>query len=184
MRILAGELRGQPISFKAGPHLRPTTDKVRQAIFNMLRGQVEGKRVLDLFSGTGALGLEALSLGALHVTFVETDRHQAKIIEENLVRLGVRQRSDVVKGAVEEVLARLSHKPQAYHIVFLDPPYEKGLGSATLELLSDSSLIEKNTLILMECSKREEVLSFVGRLKNLKSKVYGDTQIAVFGVAQ
>ena len=95
MKILTGALRGQRILFRPNPHLRPTADKARKAIFDMFQGAMEGKRVLDLFSGTGALGFEALSQGAAHVTFVEKNKVQCSEISANLERFHWTDQTDV-----------------------------------------------------------------------------------------
>ncbi|MBI2094649.1 MAG: RsmD family RNA methyltransferase, partial [Candidatus Omnitrophica bacterium] len=113
--------------FKPNPHLRPTTDKTRKAIFDMLQGELQDKKVLDLFSGTGALGFEALSNGAAEAMFVEADAFQAREIRNNLGRLGLESRGIVRQEEVSRAIEKLGRDGAAFDFIFIDPPYEKGL---------------------------------------------------------
>ncbi|MBI4353511.1 MAG: 16S rRNA (guanine(966)-N(2))-methyltransferase RsmD [Candidatus Omnitrophica bacterium] len=180
MKILTGSLRGRGILFKPNPHLRPTGDKVRKAIFDLLRGEIEGKRVLDLFSGTGALGLEALSNGASWVTFVEANRAQAVKIRQNLAKLGVPEKAWVLRKDVFEAMEYLSRKGEAYDVVFLDPPYGGGLAGRVLEALSQAPFLGQGAFVVLECHKKELIQSPSGRLKAIQTKVYGDTRLVVY----
>lgn len=122
MRVVAGSARGRRISAPPGADTRPTTDRVREAVFNALGslGAVEGAVVADLFAGSGALGIEALSRGAASVHFVEVDRRAVRVIEDNLVSLDLADRAVVVRGPVDAALAEL---PDALDVVLADPPY-------------------------------------------------------------
>lgn len=135
MRIIAGRWRGVPLATLGkgdpGAHLRPTPDRVREALFSMLgsRGAVEGARVLDLFAGTGALGFEALSRGAASVVFVENGRTGQRLIAENIAKLDAAEQTQVMRGDA----TRPNATPQGpFDLVFLDPPYGKGLGEKAL----------------------------------------------------
>jgi 16S rRNA (guanine966-N2)-methyltransferase len=124
LRIIAGRHRGRRLKFPAGIDIRPTPDRVRETLFNWLQPRIEGARVLDLFAGSGALGLEALSRGAAHVTFVERDRRACAAIED-VARVWRESEFRVVTGDALACLANASEV--AYDIVFLDPPYESEL---------------------------------------------------------
>lgn len=135
MRIIAGRWRGVPLTGVGkgdpGAHLRPTPDRVREALFSMLtsRGAIAGAQVLDLFAGTGALGFEALSRGAQAAVFVENGRVGQKLITDNIARLGARDQARLLRGDA----TRLGVLPGApFDLVFLDPPYGKGLGERAL----------------------------------------------------
>lgn len=135
MRIIAGRWRGTRLAAlgkgDAGAHLRPTPDRVRESLFSMLthRGVIEGARVLDLFAGTGALGLEALSRGAREVVFVESGRVGQRLITENIAKLGAEAQTQLMRNDA----TRLGAWPLApFDLVFLDPPYGKGLGARAL----------------------------------------------------
>jgi 16S rRNA (guanine(966)-N(2))-methyltransferase RsmD len=182
VKILTGTLRGETISFSPNPHLRPTADKVRKAIFDILQGGVEGKNALDLFAGTGAMGLEALSNGAERVVFVEADTSQCRKIKDNLTRLKLGERAVVSNEPVEKVLSYFSGKSEYFDLIFLDPPYEKALGEKTLRQIADSHVLHEDTLVILECRKTEPIPGVVGDLKALKIKTYGDTKTLFYGL--
>src|SRR5918993_1430861 len=120
MRVIAGSLKGRRLDTPTWPGLRPTSDKLRETLFNVLQGRLPGARVLDVYAGTGAVGIEALSRGAAHVTFVEADARARGLIAENLARCGLLMTSK--RGSAEDVLSRLA---PVYDVVFLDPPYDE-----------------------------------------------------------
>lgn len=183
MKILTGSLRGQKIfNHKVSETLRPTSDKVRKAIFDALQGAVEEKNILDLFGGTGALGIEALSLGAGAVTIVEMDRLRSLKIEENLKRLGLSGKANVLTDDVFKALPRLERSNTYFDVIFLDPPYEKNLAQRTLEALGASRLAGPDTIVVAECHRRETLPKTAGRLQSLKAKTYGDTQVIFYKV--
>ena len=130
MRIIAGEWRGRPIEAPPGGATRPTSDRVRETLFSMLAsrfGSFEGLRVADLFAGSGALGLEALSRGAAHATFVESDRAAARIIQHNASRLGAAERVQLLSGS-----ALALPRAAPFDLVFADPPYAPGSGATAV----------------------------------------------------
>ena len=132
MRIIAGAWRGRPIEAPAGDATRPTSDRAREGLFSMLAsriGSFEGLRVADLFAGTGALGLEALSRGAAYCTFVEKDRTALDTLQRNILKLGAADRADVRAQAVEHVPT----PARPFDIVFMDPPYGTGLAQLALD---------------------------------------------------
>lgn len=180
MKILTGKLRGKTIKFKPNPYLRPTADKARKAIFDMLQNDVEGKRVLDLYSGTGALGLEALSNEALFVTFVEKNKNQAAVIENNLKTLGVAEKAEVLAQDALIAISSVYEKKEVYDLIFLDPPYEGGSGFKSMEALARLPVWHSSSLIFYECRDKEPDCERIGELKLLKSKTYGDTKILVY----
>src|SRR5438874_2516489 len=127
MRIVGGELRGRVLQAPPGQDTRPTSEKVREAIFNILPDLMD-REVLDLFAGTGALGLEALSRGAEHVTFVEKSRNVAQVLKANIDKLALADRTRVVTGDALQMIKRpLAQRP--YSLVFLDPPYKSDLAT-------------------------------------------------------
>jgi 16S rRNA (guanine966-N2)-methyltransferase len=132
LRIIGGEYRSRLVDFDAAAGVRPTPDRVRQTLFDWLAPMIEGARVLDLFAGSGALGLEALSRGAGHVTFVETGAPQCAMIRAALAKLGGAARADVRSG---DALAFLASQPAPYDIALLDPPFDTGLLAPALARL-------------------------------------------------
>lgn len=180
MKILTGNLKGREIVYRPNPHLRPTADKVRKALFDALQGQFDGKAVLDLFSGTGALGFEALSQGAEQVTFVEQDRGQCAKINQTAEKLDLGAKVEVVCADVPGTLPKLSRQSRSFDIVFMDPPYEKGLCQMAIEALGASNLIGPGTILIAEGRKNEVFPKETGKLVKIKEKVYGDTRIGFY----
>jgi 16S rRNA (guanine966-N2)-methyltransferase len=153
VRIIAGEFRGRALASvgkgDAGAHLRPTTDRVRESLFSVLThtGALGGARVLDLFAGTGALGLEALSRGAHSVTFVDDGRVSAGLVQKNIDICRAASRARLIRRDA----TRLGPCPDAgYDLVFLDPPYGKGLGQKALQVALDAGWIADDALIVWE----------------------------------
>ena len=180
MKILTGRLRGRTLLFKFAAGLRPTSDRVRKAIFDMLQGQVEGSRVLDLFSGTGALGIEALSLGAREAVFVETEKGQAKKIEEILGILELKKETRVIVSDAFTALERLSEGKEFFDLVFADPPYERGLAAKTLEKLFACDVMSPGGFFVLECSDKEKAPAAPGGWRELRCRTYGDTKIILY----
>jgi 16S rRNA (guanine966-N2)-methyltransferase len=149
MRIIAGEWRGRPLAAPEGRGTRPTSDRAREGLFSMLvsrLGSFEGLRAADLFAGTGALGLEALSRGARHCTFVDNDRDAAATIRRNLAIFGAESRSDVRAQGVEHA----PPSPEPFDLVFLDPPYRTELAAMALGRLADPAWVAPGGLVSVE----------------------------------
>lgn len=156
MRIIGGEFRGRALAALGkgddAAHLRPTTDRVRESLFNILMGgryddPITDARVLDLFAGTGALGLEALSRGAVHVTFVDSGRKAQSLIRENIALCRASDRTTLAARDVKRI-GPLKDAP--FDLVFVDPPYGKGLGEMGLKAVIDAGWIAEDALILWE----------------------------------
>ena len=180
MKILTGRLRGQRITFEPSLRLRPTANKVRKAIFDMLQGAFEGRRVLDLYSGTGVLGFEALSHGAAAVTFVEKDAARCKKIMENIQRWGLETNAQVCEQDAMIWLYQNSGKKAAYDFVFFDPPYSSDLAAKTLSLISQGALLRKDGFAVLECPNKRSVPEFCGALQAVRRKRYGQTQLLIY----
>lgn len=176
MRIISGVRKGQKLVSLKRRKIRPTSDKVRGAIFNILIS-VEGKKVLDLFAGSGALGIEALSRGAEKVIFVDDSFVSVNLIRKNLEKLGFKDKANVIK---EDVLRFVRGKNQErFNIVFADPPYGKGLCQKILEVLTERNFLDSQGVLVIEHHKKEKI----EEKKNfilLKQKKYGDTLVSFF----
>ncbi len=179
MRIIAGEFRGRALASvgkgDAGAHLRPTTDRVRESLFNVLTHQIDfdGLRVLDLFAGTGALGLEALSRGATHVTFVDDGRVAQGLIRKNINLTGSKERADMIRRDA----TRLGDNPgAAYDLIFLDPPYGKALGQKAIAALSGGGWLAAGALIVWE---ENATMTAPKGFTLHDTRKYGDTHISL-----
>lgn len=179
MRIVAGRFGGRRLAAlgkgDAGAHLRPTPDRVRESLFSMLahRDVVEGARVLDLFAGTGALGLEALSRGAAHVTFVENGRTGGRLIAENIRALECAAQTRLIRVDATRLGA---HADAPCDLVFLDPPYGKGLGGRALSAAAAGGWLAPGALIVWEDNAPQDPLEGFALLE---SRRYGDTYITL-----
>jgi 16S rRNA (guanine966-N2)-methyltransferase len=172
MRVVAGEFRGRRLAAPRGVRTRPTADRVREALFSMLN-DVSGARVLDLYAGSGALGIEALSRGASSATFVESDPGAVAVIQRNLDALGADaevRRQDVVRFLYE--------REGPFDLVFCDPPYDLAPSPADALAARLPALTHKNARIVTESDKRRPLeLPF----PVLRERTYGDTRIAIHG---
>jgi len=181
VRIIGGSFRGRALAFvgkgDAGAHLRPTTDRVRETLFNVLIGgrygdPITDMRCLDLFAGTGALGLEALSRGASHTTFVETGRKGQSLIRENIALCDCKTTTKLVARDA----TRLPANPDApYDLIFLDPPYAKSMGEAALKSALAGEWIAKEALILWEESAK---IAPPPECELLETRKFGGTNIS------
>ena len=180
MRIVGGEFGGRQVAAPKGMEVRPTQDRVRAALFNMLQHDVAGVRFLDLFAGTGAVGLEALSRGAASATFVESDRRHADCIRANVASLGLDpSRATVVQA---DVFAWLSAAAAVFGVVFADPPYdlcaERGFGGI-LEALSARNMVAPGGLFVSEMRANQTAGEIAG-WDLCRNRVYGQTRLAVY----
>jgi 16S rRNA (guanine966-N2)-methyltransferase len=183
MRIIAGEFKGRRLAAVKG-RIRPTSDKVREAVFSILGPAVLDARVLDLFAGTGALTLEALSRGAAEAVLVEENGAALGVLRQNLETLGIRERVRVLALPVPAAIRKLAARETQFSLIFLDPPYGRGLALNTLETLQNSGLLQPAVRIVAEHSHREALPEQVGRLMLIQSRRYGDTQVAFYGIGE
>ena len=155
MRIIAGRFRGRPLQAPAGQDTRPTADRVREALFSMLAsrlGSFEGLRVADLYAGSGALGLEAISRGAAHVTFVERDPKAQAAIKANAAKLEIAEQVRIVGGSALSL-----PRSDGFDMIFADPPYAPGSGSAVVKSVSDAVWLAPGGWMAVETDRREPV---------------------------
>jgi 16S rRNA (guanine966-N2)-methyltransferase len=186
MRVIAGDARGRQLLAPKSLRVRPTADRVKEALFSMLvsrLGEFDGMRVLDIFAGTGNLGIEALSRGASYAVFIDSHRESAEVIRKNLEITRYSEQAKVVLQDAVAALKWLARSEAPFHLVFLDPPYHEGHTQAVLELLSDSPLIDAGTTIVAEFSAKEKIPSSFGRLKETARRIYGDTALSFLTIS-
>lgn len=179
LRIGGGVMKGRRLQAPPGLEVRPTSGRVRQALFNMLRDWVEGAIFVDLFAGTGSVGLEALSHGAKWVYFIECDRRAELALHTNVERCGAADRATVIAAALPQALHRLPVGLQA-DILFLDPPYASDLAEMTLAALQTSPLLAAHGLMIWQHAAQRQVPGEVLGRCCWKHRQYGDTQLTVF----
>jgi 16S rRNA (guanine966-N2)-methyltransferase len=172
VRIVGGEARGRVLRAVPGRSTRPTSDRVRQSLFDTLGQRCDGLRVLDLFAGTGALGLEALSRGASEATLVDDDKGACAVAERNAQTLGYGARCRIVCDDVFRALPRLSG---SYDLIFSDPPYAARATSAILEALASRTLLSRGGTAVLEKDRREPLPAIPPVFRLSQERRYGDT---------
>jgi 16S rRNA (guanine(966)-N(2))-methyltransferase RsmD len=175
MRVIAGSLKGRTLRAPDWEGLRPTSDRLRETLFNVLAPHVEGARVLDAYAGTGAVGIEALSRGAAHVTFVEQDRRAQRLIETNLERCRIQNRYAIIRvgfaGAARQVT-------EPFDLLFLDPPYGADTLQQALEIAAP--LVGPGALLVIEHAKRDDSPGSLGPLARVRKLESGDSALSFY----
>ncbi len=159
---------------------RPTSDKVKGSIFNIIAAIIFDKDVLDLFAGTGNLGIEALSRGSRSAVFIDKSHECSQIIKENLTHTKLVEKAEVLVADVCSGLNKLSQRGNKFDIIFLDPPYSKGLVDETLKCIVGVDVIKPDTIIIAEHDIEDVVPESVGTLKNFRQQKYGDTMVSFY----
>ena len=177
MRIIAGTLKGRRLKAPAWEGLRPTSDRLRETLFNILAPRIAGARVLDGYAGTGAVGIEAISRGARHVTFVERDPRAARLIRENLERAGVPERYAIIRARFADA-ADAPAEAMGYDLVFLDPPY--GEDEMRAALAQAAPLVGGTTLLILEHARRDAAPDEAAGLIKRRRVVSGDSALAFY----
>jgi len=181
MRVIAGTLRGRTLKAPKGLATRPVLARVREALFSML-GDMSGARVLDLFAGTGAIGIEALSRGAGSAVFVDSAAEPCRTIRANLDALGVE--GEVVRADVFRAVERLVRGGRTFDFVFADPPYEQGYAGKTLEAVCGGGLLAPRGVMAITLRKTEELSSCAGDRTLQVDRRYGDTRLVLYGTGK
>jgi 16S rRNA (guanine(966)-N(2))-methyltransferase RsmD len=178
MRIISGTLKGRKLLTPRKGLLRPTSDRVKESMFNILGPEVEGKVVLDLFAGTGNLGIEALSRGARKAVFVEKNREAFRLVQRNLLNCGMTERSEVLLKEIDQGLRLLGTQDRRFDLIFMDPPYEKGLIRKTLEVLATRVVYHPDSIVVLEHDRREPLPNLSGSWTLLRQRRTGDTLLS------
>ena len=179
MRVISGKCKGKKLFALEGLSLRPTSDRVKEAIFDILQKFPPGQNVLDLFAGTGALGIEALSRGAQRAVFVDGSTRSSAVLRRNIEACRLSGQGEIVSKEVQAGLKFLEERGDSFDLIFLDPPYGKGLAYRTLESLSRSHLLSDHALMVAEHSPDEDVSS-IPSLERIDRRKYGGTEVSFF----
>ncbi len=180
MRIIGGEFRSRLISMPKGVDIRPTQDRVREAIFNIL-GDITDRRVLELFGGSGAFGIETISRGACHATFVDNNSRCVDTIRANLRSLGVDDKAyNIIRADALKVLPVLEAKGEKYDIIFIDPPYHRELAKKCLINTDSYDILSPIGLVIVEHFKKDILSTDLSTLVFDRDRRYGDAVITIF----
>lgn len=177
MRIITGAYRGRRLLSPKDLSVRPTSDRVKEAIFSMISDNISESVVLDLFAGTGSLGLEALSRGAKHCYFIDNDRESVRLIKENINHCGAGDESTLFVGDFNYALTRIK---EALDLVFLDPPYEGNALEKALTKLGEENFMAPGGLVVTEHGPKKIMPDNVGSLEKLKEKKYGTVHVTIY----
>jgi 16S rRNA (guanine(966)-N(2))-methyltransferase RsmD len=180
MHIIAGKFKSRLIKMPRG--IRPTSDRVRESLFEILKDRIQGVRFLDLYCGSGAIGIEAFSRGAKEVSFVDNNFNCMAMVKKNLALLGISGLSSINIYDKDAMRAfdEFDAKHIAFDIIFLDPPYYKDLAKNILIALSDYDILARNAIIIAEVYKKELLPDEAGRLKKFRTSRYGDTKLEFY----
>lgn len=181
MRVTGGRSKGQHLSTLKGMKIRPSSDKIRETIFNIIGQNIEGLKVLDLFAGTGSLGIEALSRGADLGLFIDNSRQSIKLIKKNLLICGYEHSGFVIKKDLRTGLPR-EHSifEKKIDLVFIDPPYGKGLIPRMLKAIHERDILSSDSIVIAESSKEDILPGVLGGLHLKDTRIYGETKIDVY----
>lgn len=186
MRISAGQLKGRKIAVKksAGKSerdsLRPTSSKVREALFDILRNDIKDSAFLDLYAGTGAVGFEALSRGASRTCFVEADRAAAKEISQYIDKMGLHERTEIFAGTADRFLKRTEVAEMTFDIIFADPPYVSDEIEEILPLIDTGDIIKAEGCLIVEHHAKKTIDVPCKNLRRIKNYKYGDTMLTLY----
>lgn len=180
MRIIAGEFRSRRIEAPQGMSTRPTLDKVREAVFSSLGGSFDGGLVLDLYAGSGANGLEALSRGFDKAVFVDNDRRAVAAIRRNISALDVKDRTRILSCADFRALDLLKEEKLQFDLIYMDPPYAKQKNREILEKISAYELIAENGMAVIESLKEDEFTEDYEHLQFERDRIYGISRITYY----
>ena len=174
MRVITGTSRGRKLKTPENRDIRPTTDNVKESLFNILQFDIEGRQVLDLFAGTGQLGIECLSRGAAGVTFVDTDREAVRIVKENLQSCGM-------KAVVlqEDALCFLN-RGQRFDLIFVDPPYDSGLYEPVLERINSVDILSDGGIIICEARRERNLPEMKAPYYKSREYRYGSVKLCLY----
>ena len=180
MRITGGQAKGIPIRAPKGAQTRPTSDKVRQALFNILGAHVSDRRVLDVFAGSGALAIEALSLGAACAVLIERAPASVHVIKSNLEKTGLANKADIIRADFRSALRKLGGRKDVFNLVFVDPPYEQTMFEDLISLFSKHRIISREAIIIVEHFKKVEVPPIIADIPLVQERIYGQTYLSFF----
>lgn len=183
MRVISGKYKGRRLVTPKDMSVRPTSDRVKESVFSIINDRVRKSNFFDLCSGTGNIGIEALSRGADKVTFLDHNRRCHRLIEMNLTKCGIEKKSPQMKlihSGIAQGIGILKKSFELYDLIYFDPPYDAGLYTKGLSFISDARLLEPTGLIIVEHDKSTDLPNNIGILIRDRQKQYGNTHVTFF----
>jgi 16S rRNA (guanine966-N2)-methyltransferase len=180
VRVIAGTAKGRRLKAVPGIGTRPTTDKVKEAIFSMIGPYFDGGLGLDLFAGTGGLGIEALSRGMNRVIFIDMDKTSIQVIEDNLTTLGFKEQAEVYRNDAQRALKLLANRRLKFDLIFLDPPYRMKQADEILLQMQEMEMLQDQAVVLVEHDAEHYYADEIGQFHVRKRTAYGETAITIY----
>ncbi|EPR13239.1 16S rRNA (guanine(966)-N(2))-methyltransferase RsmD [Ruminiclostridium papyrosolvens] len=180
LRVISGSAKGLKLFTLEGMNTRPTTDRVKENLFNIILPYIPGSNVLDLFAGTGSLGIEALSRGANSAVFCDRSEQSADIINRNLQHTKLMDKSQFFLGEAQLILKKLSQLSKKFDIIFLDPPYKKEIVPGILQDLENYGVLDEKVLISVETDIEDQLPQQIGTLCVSRQQIYGKTKLTFY----
>lgn len=184
MRVISGVCKGRLLQAVPGMSTRPTTDKVKEAMFNMVGPYFSEGLALDLFAGSGGLGIEALSRGIERVIFVDYDTKAIQTVRKNVESCGLAERAEIYRNDAERALKAIVKRQLKFHLIFLDPPYKKQKLEALLSFIDKHQLLAQSGYIVTEHSHDVDLPKQIGQLTKVKDEVYGITAVSIYSYVE
>jgi 16S rRNA (guanine966-N2)-methyltransferase len=180
VRVIAGTAKGRLLKAVPGTGTRPTTDKVKEAIFSMIGPYFDGGLGLDLFAGTGGLGIEALSRGIDRVIFIDMEKTSIQVVEENLSALGFKEQAEVYRNEAQRALKVLAKRGLKFDLIFLDPPYRMKNADEILLQMQQMEMLQDQAVVLVEHESGYAYVDEIGHFQVRKRSIYGETAITIY----
>ncbi|MEC0269432.1 16S rRNA (guanine(966)-N(2))-methyltransferase RsmD [Paenibacillus anseongense] len=180
MRVISGTAKGRSLKAVPGISTRPTTDKVKEAIFSMIGPYFDGGQVLDLFAGTGGLGIEALSRGMDKAVFIDIEKKSIDTIQHNLQVAGLKDQAEIYRTDAARALKALAKREQQFQLVFLDPPYKMKVIVDLINAMETQAIVEASTTIVVEHDAKDVLDDVIGGFKQQRRADYGDTAVTIY----
>lgn len=177
MRIITGRARGLQLTAPKNMDVRPTADRVKESLFNIIGSRIIEAEILDLFAGTGNLGLESWSRGARKITFIDESRESLRLVQSNITKCRAQADCTVLKGNAVNVMERLSQQGMRFDFIFCDPPYNKGWIAKVLDTAAKSPVIKNGGYLVIERSQHEEIKDLPKQFEIVRTEKYGETFI-------
>ncbi|MDD9270240.1 16S rRNA (guanine(966)-N(2))-methyltransferase RsmD [Paenibacillus sp. GCM10023248] len=180
MRVISGTAKGRPLKAVPGVSTRPTTDKVKEAIFSMIGPYFDGGQVLDLFAGTGGLGIEALSRGMDKAVFIDIEKKSIDTIQHNLQAAGLKDQAEIYRTDAARALKALAKRDQQFQLVFLDPPYKMKVIADLIGAMEEYAIVGAETTIVVEHDAKDVQEDGIGQFRQQRRADYGDTAVTIY----
>ena len=180
MRVISGKVRGLKLNTPKNQDVRPTTDRVKENLFNMINSYIMDSNILDLFAGTGSLGIECLSRGAKNCVFIDISKESIAIVKSNIKKARVENESLVLNLDFKDAVSRLQSQKNKFDVIFMDPPYYKEMFVDALEKIDNANLLDEEGIIVVEHDTKDILPDKVNRLEKTKDKKYGNTTLTFY----